>query len=65
MSDSEKRKRPKIEKITLNVVPKDKRKSWLDVSLIQAGVYICVPSLLLGGMLVQCMSCLLYTSRCV
>lgn len=56
MSDSEKKKRPKIEKITLNVVPKDKRKSWLDVSLIQAGVYICVPSLLLGGMLVQCMS---------
>lgn len=56
MSNCEKRKESKIEKITLNVVPQEKRKSWLDVSLIQAGVYICVPSLLLGGMLIQCMS---------
>lgn len=56
MPDNEKVKDSKIEKITLNVVPQDKRKGWLDVSLIQAGVYICVPSLLLGGMLIQCMS---------
>lgn len=56
MSGNEKTKESKIEKTTLNVVPQDKRKSWLDVSLIQAGVYICVPSLLLGGMLIQCMS---------
>jgi len=49
-------KESKIEKITLNIVPQDKRKSWLDVSLIQAGVYICVPSLLLGGLLISSMS---------
>jgi cytosine permease len=49
-------KESKIEKITLNVVPQEKRKSWLDVSLIQAGVYICVPDLLLGGMLISSMS---------
>lgn len=55
MPDNGKARDSKIEKTTLNVVPQDKRKSWLDVSLIQAGVYICVPSLLLGGMLVQCM----------
>ena len=48
-------KESKIEKITLNIVPQDKRKSWLDVSLIQAGVYICVPSLLLGGLLISSM----------
>lgn len=46
----------KIEITTLNIVPDNERKSWLDVSLIQAGVYICVPSLLLGGLLISSMS---------
>ena len=46
----------KIEVTTLNIVPDNEKKSWLDVSLIQAGVYICVPSLLLGGLLISSMS---------
>ena len=46
----------KIEVTTLSAVPDDEKKSWLDVSLIQAGVYICVPSLLLGGLLISSMS---------
>jgi cytosine permease len=46
----------KFETTTLHAVPIGERKSWLDISFIQAGVYICVPSLLLGGLLVQYMS---------
>lgn len=54
MSDSEKRKRQKIEKITLNVVPKDKRKSWLDVfTHSSGGIYLCAEPAFLGGMLAQ------------
>ncbi|MEG0923694.1 MAG: cytosine permease [Anaerovoracaceae bacterium] len=49
-------KKSKIEVTTLNTVPREERKSWIDVSLIQAGVYICVPSLLLGGLLASGMS---------
>lgn len=49
-------KKSKIEVTTLNIIPDSDKKSWLDVSLIQAGVYICVTSLLLGGLLVSCMS---------
>lgn len=54
MKDS--KSKSKIEVTTLNVVPDNEKKSWLDVSLIQAGVYICVPSLLLGGLLISSMS---------
>ena len=42
-----------IETTTLSVVPENEKKSWVDVAFIQAGVYICVPSLMLGGMLVE------------
>lgn len=42
-----------IETTTLSVVPENEKKSWIDVAFIQAGVYICVPSLMLGGMLVE------------
>ena len=46
----------KLENVALDRVPADQRTGWLDVSLIQAGCYICVPSLMLGAMLVQAMS---------
>ncbi|WP_324822142.1 purine-cytosine permease family protein [Sinanaerobacter sp. ZZT-01] len=45
-----------IETTTLERVPENERKSWGDVALIQAGVYICVPSLLVGGLLASGMS---------
>lgn len=50
------KKRSNIETTTLSPVPMEERKSWMNVALIQAGIMICVPSLLLGSMLVQSMS---------
>ena len=50
------KKHSHVETTTLTPVPMNERKSWLNVALIQAGIMICVPSLLLGGMLVQSMS---------
>ena len=38
---------------TLTCVPMEERKSWMSVALIQAGGVICVPSLMLGGLLVD------------
>ena len=48
-----KNKKMNIETTTLSTVPENERKSWVDVAFIQAGVYICVPSLMLGGLLVD------------
>ena len=45
-----------METTTLAEVPMGERKSWIDVAMIQAGIMICVPSLMLGGMLVEAMS---------
>lgn len=45
-----------MESTTLEKVPMSERKSWLSVALIQAGIMICVPSLLLGGILAGNMS---------
>lgn len=45
-----------IETTTLEPVPMEERKGWVDVALIQAGIMICVPSLLLGGILAESMS---------
>lgn len=50
---NEKKSKLNFETTTLSVVPENERKSWLDVAFIQAGVYICVPSLMLGGLLVD------------
>ena len=33
----------------------EERKSWADVAMIQAGIMICVPSLMLGGILAESM----------
>lgn len=52
----EKKKRASVETTTLERVSPEERKSWVDVALIQAGVFICVPSLLVGGLLASSMS---------
>ena len=44
-----------IEVTTLSPVSPEEKKSWLSVAFMQAGVMICVPSLLLGGILAQAM----------
>lgn len=49
-------KKSSIETTTLERVPVQEQKSWVDVAFIQAGVFICVPSLLLGGLLASGMS---------
>lgn len=54
--DEKKKKSSNIETTTLGKVPISERKSWFDVALIQAGIMICVPSLLLGGILAEAMS---------
>jgi len=45
-----------VETTTLTPVPMHERKSWIEVCFIQAGIMICVPSMLLGGTLAQSMS---------
>ena len=52
---SKEKKHASVETITLESVPMEDRKSWIDVALIQAGIMICVPSLLLGGILAESM----------
>ena len=44
-----------VESITLNVVPQEERKGWVEVAFIHAGIMICVPSLLIGGLLALAM----------
>lgn len=44
-----------VETRTLEQVRDSERKSWISVASIEAGVMICVPSLLLGGMLAEAM----------
>ena len=41
-------KKSSVESLALSPVPQEARKKWLDVAFIQAGVVICVPSLMLG-----------------
>ena len=52
----EKAKKKTMETTTLTQVPIEERKSWISVAFMQAGIMICVPSLLLGGILAECMS---------
>lgn len=49
------KKSSSIENHALDPVPAEERKGWLNVAFIQAGVVICVPSLMLGQMLVSAM----------
>ena len=53
---SNKKNKNSVESVTLEKVPMDERKSWIDVAMIQAGVMICVPSLMVGGILAESMS---------
>lgn len=49
------KKSTNVETTTLHPVPPEEKRSWVSVMLIQAGAQICVPSLLLGGLLVEAM----------
>lgn len=42
-----------VETTTLHRVPDEQRLNWVTIALIQAGIMICVPSLLLGGLLAE------------
>ena len=48
---SDKKKKNTMETTTLTKVPMEERKSWISVAFMQAGIMICVPSLLLGAIL--------------
>ena len=49
MRVEQEKKTGNVESVTLEQVPMEERKSWADVAMIQAGIMICVPSLMLGG----------------
>lgn len=49
----EAKKKEAVETTTLSRVPAGEQKSWIDIANIQAGVIICVPSLMYGGMLAE------------
>ena len=51
MRVEQEKKTGNVESVTLEQVPMEERKSWADVAMIQAGIMICVPSLMLGGIL--------------
>ena len=55
MRVEQKKKTGNVESVTLEQVPMGERKSWADVAMIQAGIMICVPSLMLGGILAEAM----------
>lgn len=40
-----------VEEFALAPVPAEERKSWLEVTFVQAGIFICVPNLMLGALL--------------
>ena len=52
---SDEKKKNTMETTTLTEVPMEERKSWISVAFMQAGIMICVPSLLLGGILAGAM----------
>lgn len=52
----EKKKKMQVESTTLNEVPANERKSWWQVAFIEMGIYICVPCLMLGGMMINGMT---------
>lgn len=39
----------------LGVIDQSQRKSWVSLAFVQAGICVCVPSFLLGALLVECM----------
>lgn len=48
---AEERKDLKVETITLEQVPPEEKKSWASIAFIWAGNVICVPALMVGGMI--------------
>ena len=47
-----KRENKNIEVNALAPIPMDQRKSWIQLTFVQAGICVCVPSFLLGALLV-------------
>ena len=52
----EKKKKMQVESTTLTEVPANERKSCWQVAFIEMGIYICVPCLMLGGMMINGMT---------
>ena len=42
-----------IEAFALSRVPREQRKSWIDMVMVQTGMVICIPAFLLGSMLAE------------
>lgn len=45
-----------VENLAITRVPKEKRRSWISVMLVQMGCMICVPALMTGALLVEAMT---------
>lgn len=52
---SHKKQEESNEILALSPVSKNNRKHWLNIAMVQAGICVCVPSFLLGGMLAETM----------
>lgn len=53
---SEVQKKNNMETTTLKKVAPDEKKSWVSVMMVQLGCMVCVPSLMLGGLLAASMT---------
>ena len=51
----EKKKEKQMEDFALEKVKTEDRKSWISLAAVQTGIFICVPSLLLGALLTEAM----------
>lgn len=51
----EKKKEKQMEDFALEKVKAEDRKSWISLAAVQTGIFICVPSLLLGALLTEAM----------
>lgn len=52
----EEKNEKRVEAFALAKVPKEERKSWMAMVMVQAGMVICIPAFLLGSMLAEGMS---------
>ena len=56
MSQIKQKHKSHVENVALGKVPAEERQHWISITFIQAGIMICVPSLMLGGLLAQGLS---------
>lgn len=54
--ENDRKKGFQLETATLNEVPQEERKTWWQVALVEMGIYVSIPMLMVGGLLIVGMS---------